>query len=112
LTSPNQNIGGCVPGIPGGVDASETYRRTDKRTDTVPLRRPCSVYCDGRVNDTNIGPRTEASQRRSTLVASEVHGNRINVEKENRQTDGRTDTILLLTLPAINATNVINILYL
>jgi len=22
LTSPNQNIGGCVPGIPGGVDAS------------------------------------------------------------------------------------------
>jgi len=23
LTSPNQNIGGCVPGIPGEVDASE-----------------------------------------------------------------------------------------
>ena len=22
LTSPNQKIGGCVPGIPGGVDAS------------------------------------------------------------------------------------------
>ena len=26
LTSPNQNIGGCVPGIPGGVDASESYK--------------------------------------------------------------------------------------
>ena len=28
LTSPNQNIGGCVPGIPGGVDASANTHST------------------------------------------------------------------------------------
>ena len=27
LTSPNQNIGGCVPGIPGGVDASVSLKQ-------------------------------------------------------------------------------------
>ena len=27
LAPPNQNIGGCVPGIPGGVDASERWTR-------------------------------------------------------------------------------------
>jgi len=27
--SPNQNTGGCVPGIPGGVDASATFEAVD-----------------------------------------------------------------------------------
>ena len=32
MTSPNQNIGGCVPGIPGGVDASgNPYPITERR---------------------------------------------------------------------------------
>ena len=35
---PNQNIGGCVPGIPGGVDASAFwYRLTRVVLETEPL---------------------------------------------------------------------------
>jgi len=39
LTSPNQNIGGDVPGIPGGVDASEVSVQITHYTQSIIVSR-------------------------------------------------------------------------